>query len=124
LIYNKKLPPVSLKKIYQRKNKALENCNGCYCAENFDILYFLGKDYEIPIEDCGLMYMNHEGKCPCTNCVIKIMCRNPCEGYLKWSKKTLPDYNKIFSKYYRLEYYRTYLEYELTAISCLLAGEK
>lgn len=31
---------------------------------------------------CGLALQNGEGKCPCTECIVKVMCEVPCEDYL------------------------------------------
>lgn len=30
---------------------------------------------------CKFSGYNYDGKCPCTNCIIKMMCGEPCNDY-------------------------------------------
>jgi len=30
-------------------------------------------------------FVNNDGACPCTLCIIKAMCDDPCEKYHSWS---------------------------------------
>lgn len=46
----------------------LENCNGCKSFETQ--LYYKG--YLITM--CILYQENYRGECPCTNCVVKVIC--------------------------------------------------
>jgi hypothetical protein len=35
---------------------------------------------------CRHILQNDEGQCPCTKCIIKVMCEEPCEDYLDFRK--------------------------------------
>jgi len=48
-----------------------EHCEGCY-----------GK--------CSIPYANKNGKCPCSNCIIKVMCDITCDIWLRWYRKESP----------------------------------
>ncbi len=41
------------------------NCNGCHL-------------------ECQTPEWNKDGSCPCTCCIIKVMCGDPCEIWEKW----------------------------------------
>ncbi len=41
------------------------NCNGCHL-------------------ECQTPAGNKDGSCPCTNCLVKMMCDDPCESWEKW----------------------------------------
>ena len=34
--------------------------------------------------DCPYSNDNLDGRCPCTECIVKVMCGNPCEVYDKY----------------------------------------
>ena len=34
---------------------------------------------------------NEIGKCPCTECLVKSMCKDGCNEYFKWNKRCKPD---------------------------------
>jgi len=54
-------------------------CEGCSS-------YWNGSD------TCNLSYNNKgEGTCPCTECIIKIMCSDPCEVYIEYNTKKCED---------------------------------
>jgi hypothetical protein len=47
----------------------------------------------------SLVMINSDGSCPCTNCLIKIMCINPCKEILDYDDRIrileeLEDYEK------------------------------
>jgi len=42
-----------------------QNCNGCGT-------------------ECEMIEFNKDRSCPCTQCLVKIMCENICEGWEKW----------------------------------------
>ena len=50
-------------------------CNGC-----------LTKSGPAPELDCVYIRFNENGVCPCTHCVIKVMCDIQCEDYDTWTK--------------------------------------
>lgn len=45
----------------------MNNCSGCIDYE----------EYVDGYEDC-MMY-NENGSCPCTNCIVKVVCEDPCD---------------------------------------------
>ncbi len=50
-----------------------EICKGCLSARNFGTCFFI--EYDI------------EDKCPCTECLIKVMCRESCAKRFKIKEK-------------------------------------
>jgi hypothetical protein len=49
-------------------------CYGCYT---------LGNHHE-GIFPCPNMLFNLSGKCPCTNCLVKVMCNEECDNWYAW----------------------------------------
>lgn len=45
-------------------------CEGCYSYEE-----------EYQDEHCDAIAFNTEGKCPCTECLIKVMCKMGCDAF-------------------------------------------
>jgi hypothetical protein len=33
------------------------------------------------IDQCTIHYVNKQEKCPCKECLLKPMCRNPCKAF-------------------------------------------
>lgn len=63
----------------QRHNKLETNeCEGCYS-------YSMNQHYDNDV--CSFEQFNENGECPCTECLIKMMCSNGCEEYLGWSNQ-------------------------------------
>jgi len=55
-----------------------ENCNGC-------IIYEFVESKNLR---CGLSVKNFNGECPCSECVVKMMCSEECVDF-KWFAKRL-----------------------------------
>jgi len=49
------------------------NCEGCIDYDTEEELYAL-----------PCKYSNKKGKCPCTLCIVKPMCKEYCDDYFKW----------------------------------------
>ena len=49
------------------------HCKGCITPDD-------GPDFD----GCPYTEYNIEGACPCTICVVKTMCGDPCPEYEKW----------------------------------------
>jgi len=54
----------------------MHHCEGCY---DFNP--------EVDYHSCALK--NSDGKCPCTVCIIKMICKTVCEKREEWYKSTL-----------------------------------
>lgn len=52
-------------------SKLSKYCKGCITNNQFS--------HEGPY--CGIMRFNYNGQCPCSVCVIKVMCEVPCEDF-------------------------------------------
>ena len=50
------------------------NCDGCWDC-----------DERIHFKKCALIDDNFDGSCPCTLCIIKMMCDIPCDKFDLWS---------------------------------------
>lgn len=37
---------------------------------------------------CPAGRFNYKGKCPCTECVVKVMCGHPCEDFHKFRDRS------------------------------------
>jgi hypothetical protein len=57
-----------------------ECCKGCYT--------FL-KDLTLPDPGCAHNHFNLNGECPCTECIIKVMCSESCSDYDAFSKSAM-----------------------------------
>jgi len=53
------------------------NCDGCNC--------YVASVYPF-VFACSFSNQNRKGECPCTKCIIKMMCEEPCDGYSEFSK--------------------------------------
>ncbi len=52
-----------------------QNCSGCSVNNS-------------PIEDCNYYNYNKDGSCPCTECLVKTMCKSEtqeCDPFYTWS---------------------------------------
>ena len=49
-------------------------CEGCISYS------FIGNDRIHP-QLCNYSYFNQDGKCPCTSCIVKVMCTDVCDKY-------------------------------------------
>jgi len=59
-----------------------ESCNGCSMLAieyNGDLLY------------CDYIDNNIDGICPCTECIVKVMCQNGCSDYLAYAIRCRKD---------------------------------
>ena len=54
-----------------------EYCKGC-CVYMPD-----GDPHDI---GCTLFDSNNKGQCPCSKCIVKVMCEEPCEDYEQFRK--------------------------------------
>lgn len=34
---------------------------------------------------CAFSFLNIDAQCPCTNCVVKVMCNNACTKYVRFN---------------------------------------
>jgi hypothetical protein len=50
-------------------------CSGCLSVELIE---------NSPITKCAVLYEKDNRMCPCAQCIIKMMCENPCEDFEKW----------------------------------------
>lgn len=65
---------------YAREER--KHCNGC-------------STYKVKINDrhndktllCGYSYDNIDGICPCTNCIIKVMCEHMCTAFITFAER-------------------------------------
>ena len=66
-----------------KKQKFLELNSPCSGCDSFNTTYndYLG-DY---IEPCFHIPYNENGDCPCTNCLIKVMCGQECDTWVAWT---------------------------------------
>jgi hypothetical protein len=53
-------------------------CNGCYSILFSDIF-----------NECTFHPYNDNGNCPCTKCIIKMMCDDPCDDFSSFRLNTL-----------------------------------
>jgi len=53
------------------------NCDGCNCYEP------KGDPFDLA---CSHSNQNAEAECPCTQCIIKMICEEPCERYQDFRK--------------------------------------
>ena len=62
----------------QSSENESELCRGCaiLCDEKHP--------EDISDQNCCYSKFNMEGDCPCTNCLVKVTCRNGCAGYDLW----------------------------------------
>lgn len=44
------------------------------------------RTYQVSILFCPYSKDNAYGQCPCTNCIIKVMCHNEYNDYTWWKK--------------------------------------
>jgi len=44
---------------------------------------------------CRLFEFNYDGACPCTNCILKMICDDPCNNFNLWEKRC-----DLFTKVY------------------------
>ena len=59
-----------------------KGCNGCYLEDRRHIYFLLGQI---------------DKECPCSMCLVKVTCINPCEAYFKfWEKASTPESEKKF----------------------------
>jgi hypothetical protein len=49
----------------------MENCDGCGMNNRYT-------------EEAVCLPHNKKGSCPCTNCIVKIMCKSFCEMAADW----------------------------------------
>jgi hypothetical protein len=67
---------------YYRINQSLENCNGCLSFETK--VKFNG--FLVPM--CLLYKENYKAACPCTNCIVKVICTKEhetlCDDLREW----------------------------------------
>ena len=49
------------------------NCDGCSDS-----------DENIHFNICELIFYNKNGSCPCTNCIVKMMCSDSCDKFALW----------------------------------------
>lgn len=42
--------------------------------------------------DCSYHKNNQDGSCPCSNCIVKVMCGDPCDKYDDWVDEKDPNY--------------------------------
>jgi len=49
-----------------------DNCDGCCCYMPE------GDPHDVGCTHCS---SNNRGECPCTTCIVKVMCTEPCEDY-------------------------------------------
>jgi len=61
-----------------------EHCEGCasYAIKGIDILnnsreHLYVDGYGV----CGYARNNEDGMCPCSQCIVKVMCVDPCDDY-------------------------------------------
>jgi len=57
-----------------------EHCKGCVSyliAEYINSISTSASRFRI----CGYAKNNKDGKCPCSACVVKVMCVDPCDDY-------------------------------------------
>ena len=57
-----------------------KNCHGCYSYGPYN-----GDGFDL----CSIMRLNNRGECPCTKCVVKMMCGNPCDSFHKFRDRAL-----------------------------------
>jgi len=62
-----------------------KHCRGCVGYINTDKDILIQIDYDQPnnieIRVCSYAKYNKEGYCPCSSCIVKPMCVDPCEDY-------------------------------------------
>jgi hypothetical protein len=46
-------------------------CKGCATGIRFNVMYN---------SQCSFQMMNTESTCPCTNCLVKVMCKSVCQA--------------------------------------------
>ena len=51
-----------------------EKCKGC-----------ITDHYETGTHHCYWDYYNKDGTCPCSNCLVKMMCNEACDEFEKWN---------------------------------------
>ena len=49
----------------------MKECEGCW--------YFKSQ--------CTFVVENHDRSCPCSFCVVKVICRNTCDEWFEWSHR-------------------------------------
>jgi hypothetical protein len=53
----------------------MHNCKGC-------LVYVAPSRQEHPSVNCSMSTQNKkDGNCPCTLCIVKTMCMDPCDSY-------------------------------------------
>jgi len=53
----------------------IDNCKGCR-SNNYVL-----DDITFISDRCRYNRSNDEGKCPCTECIVKVMCNDPCREF-------------------------------------------
>lgn len=51
-----------------------KNCVGCYTDTHHETR-------QGTITVCNIKMLNREGKCPCTRCIIKMVCHDSCDDF-------------------------------------------
>ncbi len=54
----------------------ISNCDGCFTLINLNGYL-----------SCSYFFNNKDGSCPCTNCLVKVICEEACSNYKKWGVK-------------------------------------
>jgi len=57
------------------------NCRGCATYED------VRQGVDRSLIYCSYRIVNKDGRCPCTKCVVKVMCETACVVYNKYVKK-------------------------------------
>lgn len=68
-------------KNYPKQQTFEQNCDGCIDFER-------ELKFERPVKSGDISFScvpyNHSGQCPCTTCIIKIMCKRTCNELERW----------------------------------------
>jgi len=60
------------------KGKGINHCNGC--------LTHYGPSPEL---NCQYLPFNKDGECPCSKCIVKMICSQTCDWWRKWTKQKI-----------------------------------
>ena len=47
-------------------------------------------------DQCDMSNINKEGECPCTECIIKMICRQGCNGYNEWRSTVVKELKRSY----------------------------
>lgn len=53
----------------------MSNCEGCTTHK-------VGEHF-----NCSFIADNEDGSCPCTKCIVKVICDEPCDDFEEWVDK-------------------------------------